>query len=181
MKLLGPALLLSLLGVTYAQPVQPKSVESPAFREFSQRVKEYVQLQKSVPRIKQTKQRKEIIAGRNALAAKIRETRSTAKPGDIFSPAGIEEFTKVIRSTLQGVNAPNIRKTIRQGEPQTGWKLTVNGDYPENLPLTTIPPTLLMRLPQLPPEVAYRIVGHDFVLQDLEARVVVDFIAGALP
>jgi hypothetical protein len=28
---------------------------------------------------------------------------------------------------------------------------------------------------------AYRIVGHDFVLQDTEARLIIDFIPGALP
>lgn len=87
----------------------------------------------------------------------------------------------MIRSTLKGPNAPNVRKTIRQGEPVPTWHLSVNGDYPENLPLTTLPPTLLRRLPQLPAEVAYRIVGHDFVLQDMEARVIIDFIPAALP
>ena len=87
----------------------------------------------------------------------------------------------MISSVFQGAKAPIVRKTIRQGEPLAGWKLTVNGDYPEQLPRTTIPPTLLLKLPQLPPELAYRIIGRDFVLQDLEARVVVDFIAGAIP
>ena len=33
----------------------------------------------------------------------------------------------------------------------------------------------------LPEKIAYRIVGHDFVLQDTEARLVIDFIPGALP
>jgi len=59
--------------------------------------------------------------------------------------------------------------------------LIVNGAYPGNLPLTTVPPTLLINLPQLPREVAYRIVGHDLVLLDTEARIVVDFIGGAIP
>jgi hypothetical protein len=74
-----------------------------------------------------------------------------------------------------------MRKTIRQGEPLTNVQLTVNGAYPEKLPLTTVPPTLLINFPQLPHEVAYRIVGHDLVLLDTEARIVVDFIAGAIP
>jgi hypothetical protein len=29
--------------------------------------------------------------------------------------------------------------------------------------------------------VAYRIVGHSFVLEDIEARIVIDFIPGAIP
>jgi len=47
---------------------------------------------------------------------------------------------------------------------------------PCHLPSTTVPPTLLLRLPRLPDKLAYRIVGHDFVLQDTEARLIVDFI-----
>jgi hypothetical protein len=159
----------------------PASPESPAFREFTEGVQQYLKLQKAMPRLRTTKQRKEIVERRRALAQKIRETRSNAKPGDIFTPEASEEFRRVIRSAFQGPNAPNVRKTIRQGEPVRGWHLSVNGDYPEHLPLTTVPPTLLLRLPQLPPEVAYRIIGHDFVLEDTEARLIVDFIPGALP
>jgi hypothetical protein len=157
------------------------SSEPPAIREFTQRVQQYVELQKSMPRLRTTKQRTEIVERRRALAQKIRETRADAKPGDIFTPEVSEEFRRVIRSVFQGPNAPNVRKTIRQGEPLPGWHLRVNDDYPEHLPLTTVPPTLLLHLPQLPAEVAYRIVGHDFVLEDTEARLIVDFISGALP
>jgi hypothetical protein len=155
--------------------------ESPAFREFIERAKQYVKLQKSVPRLRTTKRREEIVERRRALAQKIREMRADAKPGDIFTPEASEEFRQVIRGTFRGPNAANVRKTIRQGEPVPGWRLAVNSDYPESLPVTTVPPTLLLRLPQLPPELAYRIVGHDFVLQDMEARLIVDFIPGALP
>jgi hypothetical protein len=35
----------------------------------------------------------------------------------------------------------------------------VNQAYPEGLPYTSVPPTLLLRIPKLPEEVAYRIVG----------------------
>ena len=86
----------------------------------------------------------------------------------------------MIRNTLQGSSASTVRKTIRQGEPVVGLHLTINGAYPEHLPVTTVPPTLLLRLPLLPEKLAYRIVGHDFVLEDAEARLVIDFIPGAL-
>jgi hypothetical protein len=82
---------------------------------------------------------------------------------------------------MQGAKAKNVRKTIRQGEPLIDVRLSVNAAYPDRLPRTTVPPTLLLSLPQLPPEVAYRIVGHFFVLEDIEARIVVDFIPGAIP
>jgi len=163
------------------QQMPPATPTQPAFHEFSLRVQQYIKLQKAVPRLRTTKKRKEIVERRQALALKIRETRSTAKQGDIFTPEISEEFRRVILSAFQGPGAPNVFKTIRQGEPVPSWKPSVNGDYPEDLPRTTVPPTLLLRLPMLPSEVAYRIVGHDFVLQDTEARVIIDFIPGALP
>lgn len=161
--------------------VSPVASQSPAFQDFTQRVQQYVKLQKSMPRLRSTKKRSEIVERRQVLAEKIREARVGAKQGDIFTPEASEEFRRLIRSTFQGPSAPNVRKTIRQGEPLRGWHLTVNGSYPEHLPMTTVPPTLLLCLPPLPPEVAYRIVGHDFVLEDKEARLFLDFIPGVIP
>ena len=172
---------LRIPAVAGPSPVRPATQESPAFREFTDRAQEYVKLQKLVPRLRTTKKRQEIVERRHALAQKIRDTRSNARQGDIFTPAASEEFRSVIRSVFQGPSGANVRTTIRQGEPVPDRHLTVNSDYPEHLPVTTVPPTLLLRLPQLPPELAYRIIGHDFVLQDIEARVIVDFIPGALP
>jgi hypothetical protein len=154
---------------------------SPTFGDFSQRVEQYLKLRKALPRERTTKRPEEIADRRRALAQAIRESRGGAKQGDIFTPEISEQFLRVIRSSLQGPNASNARKTIRQGEPVPSLRLSVNGAYPEHLPLTTVPPTLLLRLPQLPERLAYRIVGHDFVLQDTEARLVIDFIPGALP
>jgi len=39
----------------------------------------------------------------------------------------------------------------------------------------------LRRLPELPQELVYRIVGHDLTLQDTKARLIVDLIPNAIP
>ncbi len=157
----------------------PSPPDSPAFREFAQRVQQYVKLRKAPQRT--TRHREEIVDRRDALAQAIRESRPDAKQGDIFTPEVSEEFRRVIQSVFQGPSASSVRRTIRQGDPVAGLRLTVNGAYPQHLPLTTVPPTLLSRLPELPERMAYRIVGHDFVLQDTEARLVIDFIPGVIP
>jgi hypothetical protein len=157
------------------------TADSPAFHDFTQRVQQYVKLQNALPRLRNTKKRSEIVERRQVLAEKIREARADAKQGDIFTPEASEEFKRSIRAAFQGPNAMNVRKTIRQGEPLKGWHLMVNGDFPEHLPMTTVPPTLLLSLPPLPNGLAYRIVGHDFVLEDKEARLFLDFIPGAIP
>ncbi len=140
-----------------------------------------MKLRKALPNQRTTKRQEQIVDRRHSIADAIREARPAAKQGDIFTPEITPEFLKVIRGTIQGSSSANVRKTIRQGEPVTGVHLTVNSAYPEHLPSTTVPPTLLLRLPRLPDKLAYRIVGHDFVLQDTEARLVIDLIPGALP
>lgn len=177
---LGLLLLLAAAG----DPQAPPTNQSPAaFLDFTTRVQDYLKLRKglAVPRRKNTKVRREIVERQVALAQKIREARANAKQGDIFTPQIAEQFRQAIRSKFQGASASYVRKTIRQGEPLKDVHLSVNEAYPDNLPRTTVPPTLLLCLPQLPQEVAYRIVGHSFVLQDVEARVVIDFIPGAIP
>jgi len=164
----------------YPQNAAP-TPENPTFGDFSQRVGQYLKLRKAAPPERTTKNQEEITDRRRALAQGIRKARADAKQGDIFTPEISEQFLRVIRSTLQGPKSSNARKTIRQGEPVPNARLSVNGAYPERLPRTTVPPTLLLRLPQLPERLAYRIVGHDFVLEDTEARLVIDFIPGALP
>ena len=149
MRLLRAVLFSIGLAGTSRIPVAAGSPQAPpAFRDFTQRVQQYVKLRKALPQQRTTKRQEEIVDRRHALAQEIRESRPDAKQGDIFTPEVSEEFRRVIRSTFQGPNAPNVRKTIRQGEPVEGLHLSVNGAYPENLPLTTVPPTLLLRLPQ---------------------------------
>jgi len=170
---------------SYSAAMAQSSARTPkaasAFADFNERVKQYSQLQKAVPRLRSTNNPKELEDRRHALAQKIQELRMNAKQGDMFTPQVAAEIRRVILKTMRSPKASKIRKTIQQGEPQPDWKLTINGEYPERLPLTTMPPTLLRHLPELPKDMAYGLVGHDFVLQDTEARLVVDYIPGALP
>jgi len=159
----------------------PAQSPVPAFQGFVERVRQYVTSQRPVRHLRTTNRRKQIVERRAELVRRIRETRATAQQGDIFTPVLADEFRQVIRSAFQGPNAINVRNTVRRGDPQPGWVISINGSYPDDLPLTTVPPSLLLRLPQLPPEVAYRIMGHDFVLQDTEARLVIDYIPAAIP
>jgi hypothetical protein len=175
------ASLLLILSASGCAETPPLNKQPPGFDDFAQHVQQYMKLRKSLPNQHTTKRQEQIVDRRHSLAEAIREARPAAKQGDIFTPESTPEFLKVIRGALQGASGSNVRRTIRQGEPVAGVHLTVNGAYPEHLPSTTVPPTLLLRLPRLPDKLAYRIVDHDFVLQDTEARMVVDLIPGALP
>src|SRR5579872_3139383 len=139
--LLAASLLLALTRTGYGE-TPSLNQQPPGFDDFTQRVQQYMKLRKALPNQHTTKRQAQIVDRRHMLADAIREARPAAKQGDIFTPESSVAFIKVIRGTLRGAHAANVRKTIRQGEPITGVHLTVNGAYPEHLPRTTVPPTL---------------------------------------
>ena len=179
-----PGVALGQAGTAEAQDSHAAK-QARAFKEFSDLVQQYVELRKklevSLPALGPKEPQEKIVERRKALAGIIKEARAAAKRGDIFTPEIAEELRHLIRKELQGLKGSVPRKTIRQGEPLRSRRLRVNDTYPEALPVTTVPPTLLLKLPQLPQEVAYRIVGRDLILLDIEANLILDFIHEALP
>ena len=159
--------------------------DARAIQEFSKRVNQYISLHKTVegtlPALKTTEVPELITAHQQALARKIREARPNARQGDIFTSDAREAFRHAIRRASDGSQGKNARATMKQGNPLAPLKLRVNDVYPEKLPVTTVPPTILLVLPKLPNEVAYRIVGRDLVLLDVRANMVVDLYKEAMP
>ena len=183
-------LCLSLMGV--ASPSFGHRAKDPVdseaardFKPFLDRVREYVKLQKSLeaslPTLKLTKDPAQIVECQKALAAKIVQARRDALQGDIFTHEATERFRKIIRKSFEGPEGHLARKTMQQDTPFKVIPLHVNDLFPQDLPLTTTPPTLMLNLPELPPELVYRFVGHDLILRDIKAELVVDLIPNALP
>jgi hypothetical protein len=107
--------------------------------------------------------------------------RAAYRHGDIFTPDVVDEFRKMIRKAFDGKDGRNMRRTIRESDPIRPTTLRVNDFYPEDIPLTTMPPTLLRSLPALPPEMAYRIISGALVLQEINTNEIVDFMSDAIP
>ena len=101
---------------------------------------------------------------------------------DIFTHEVAERLRKIIRSEFHGPEGRIARQTIRQDDPsKVIVRLHVNDVFPEGIPLTTTPPNLLLRLPELPQELAYRFVGRDLTRIDTKAGLIVDLIPNAIP
>ena len=165
---------------------QARAEEARVFKIFTDRVQQYVKLQKAVeaslPTLKPTKEVARIDGHEHALARKIAQARRGAHQGDIFTSEVSRQFLRIIRAEFQGPEAQLARKTIRPDDAsKVVVRLHVNEVYPESMPLTTTPPTLLSKLPELPPDLAYRIVGHDLTLKDTKAGLIVDLIPNAIP
>ena len=154
------------------------------FKEFLDKVNGYDRLRNSlrggIPEMGKKATAEEIQKHQEMLAAKIEEARKDAKQGDIFTPDSQKAFRHAIEHAHSGSRAKKIDRTIVQGEP-VKLDLYVNKPYPEKIPVTTVPPTLLQHFPKLPKKIEYRIVGDDLVLEDTDSRLVIDIFQGAFP
>ena len=68
-------------------------------------------------------------------------------------------------------------------EPQQSHKTTlkINARYPDEIPLSTMPPEVLAVLPPLPKTLNYRFISDQLILLDTEAHIVADYVSKALP
>jgi hypothetical protein len=171
-----------------AQTPRPNSStnqDSVVIGKFETRVADYAKLSKkaaSGPAApKQTDSAAKLKEYQLALAARIKAARPQAKQGDIFSPDVTKIFQRLIAAPFSGPKGEKVRASLRHAEPVKPLNLQVNETYPEGVPLQSTPPSLLLDLPKLRPEVEYRIVGRDLVLRDVKANLIVDFISNVIP
>lgn len=155
-----------------------------ALHDFQERVSDYVKLEnnlaKGIPVNKPTDEPHVILERQHELARKIREARAKARQGEIFTPAISKEFKRLLGLAMAGGNNVGIQKSLAHSEP-VHLALHVNETYPADVPLQSTPPTILINLPRLPPELEYRIDGHALVLRDTGANLVIDLIPDAIP
>jgi hypothetical protein len=150
---------------------------------FKERVAEYVKLHKeaqsTVPKVTEIKDAASMQGRGAALAEAIKQLRPHAKEGDVFGQDFRAVLAREVRRDFLGRSAAD-RKAVMQEQPLK-MRLSVNMTYPTDKPLKTFPAQLLQKLPELPPELEYRIVGHHIVLRDVTANIVVDVARDIVP
>ena len=164
---------------------QISNTDKKTISTFEQRVKAYVKLRKQVKEKLPTKISKDstpeqIHAYMTSFEDAVRAARSGAKRGEIFAPEISTYIRNVVREDFKGRDKVELRKTILQAET-AGVPVRVNYPYPEQKEFAEMPPTLLLKLPQLPQELRYRFVGSNLLLVDKENNVIVDYMTNALP
>jgi len=154
------------------------------FTAFNERVKEYIKLRDKLegqlPKLSSKSQPAEIEEHLVALQKSIIVAREGAKPGDIFTPEAADSIRSIIKQEFKGARLRKLRETVREAETK-GVPLRVNVPYPETKELIEMPPTLLLKLPTLPKQLHFHFVGRSLLLIDKEARLIVDYLPGALP
>jgi len=113
---------------------------------------------------------------RNYVASAVRSARRYAQQGEIFAPEIATLFRWMLADSIGELDGESFLTTLNGGVPvPRGLHPTVNEPY-TMVPLYRLPTTVRLGLPQLPPELDYRLAAHDLVLWDIYAGIVVDFV-----
>lgn len=161
----------------------PANPAAAAVHAFQMRLKEYVafrnRVEDTVPQLTETSDPKKIADRERALGLALIQSRPNAKPGEFFIKEYQPYLIKTIKADLAKRTAAE-RKALIVELPK-GVRVVTNQLYPTTIPLATFPPNLLKALPDLPPELEYRIVYRDLILRDVEGNYVVDMLPAVFP
>ena len=162
---------------------QPTNPVGAAVLEFQKRIEAYMKIHNEaegkVPNLKRTDDPVEISSREKALADTIMTLRPGAQPGDIFAKEYQPYFIQIVQDDFKKRSAAD-RKALVHELPR-GVKVSINTVYLTTLPLITFPAGLLRLLPDLPPELEYRIVGRHLLLRDVKANLIVDALYDVVP
>jgi hypothetical protein len=162
---------------------QPVNQMGAATLEFHKRVEAYMKIHNEaegkVPNLKKTDDPVEIAAREKALAEMIMTLRANAPASEIFAKEYQPYFIKIVQDDFADRSAAD-RKALVHELPRN-VKVDVNTVYPPTLPLITFPAGLLRKLPDLPPELEYRIVGRNLIMRDVKANLIVDVLRDVVP
>jgi hypothetical protein len=165
-------------------PPAPTEQEKQMLAAFDRHVKDYLKQRARVKAklrpLSTEATPEQIDAYQKRFVESLRAMRAGTKPGYIFNPQTAEYFRTIAKTEVPAQDKPEIRQTILEADTK-GVPLKVNHPYPETKELTQIPPTLLLRLPQLPKEVKYRYVGRNLLLVDTDNNLIIDYMLNALP
>jgi hypothetical protein len=185
--LLAPLVQLPTSKGCQLEVLTPLTQEERTLTEFDARVARYValhrRLERSLPPEQMFDDWDEMSTARDELADAIRDARTNARPGDIFSPGFREVIAKRVDDTLAGADydLATVLAAINDEVSPHARRLKVNGRFRWEEVGAAMWPALLQVLPALPRELEYRFVNRDLVLIDVHADLVVDILKEALP
>jgi hypothetical protein len=166
-----------------AAPKAVVNTNALVMADFQKRVDAYVALlrktEATLPKLSKQTDPKEIDGHERALGKLMQEVRKDAKPGDLFTPAMQRVVRTLLRPIFAGKEGLQIKDEILDKEYKGDVKLVVNGRYPDEVPLSTMPPQVLASLPKLPEELEYRFIRNSLIVFDNHAHLIVDFMSRA--
>lgn len=158
--------------------------DAKTIEDFQARIKAYLELhdkfESTLPKLPDKATPQQLDAHQRLFGPLIQKARGSSKQGEIFTPDMQALVRRITRKSFSGLDGKQMVSSILDENP-VGLKITVNGRYPDNVPLSTMPPDLLAALPKLPTEFEYRFVGDRLILLDKHAHLIVDWVDNVLP
>lgn len=158
--------------------------DAQALATMNKKLEAYVELHKSMeeglPKLPDEATPEQIDANQRLLEQRVRDARTSAKPGDIFTPEARPVIKRLLATTFGGPEGQQLRSSVLDENP-VGMKLTVNARYPDSVPVSSMPPEILQTLPKLSEDMEYRFIGRHLILLDTHAHLIADFIEDAIP
>ena len=173
--------LLSCTGGGMAQ----ESDDDPV-RRFESRVAAYVALHRSVEGLLPAPQLFTDYGEAQKVFAAMSEAMRTARPaaheGEIFGDDVAPELRRRINDGLRAgrLDPADLLAEMQDTTEPDARPAVVNEKFSWAVG-NLMPPSLLMRLPTVPDELQFRLVGRDLVLIDIHAGLVVDLLRNVLP
>ena len=172
-------LLAAALHATGAPQTVAVNKDAATLADFTKRIAAYETLQRKLDgqltEVPSDGRPEQFIDHQRALARLIQRERLKADHGDVFTKEMRSVVRRLLAPALRGPDGPDLRRAILD-EFTGNVRLVVNGQYPDNVPLSQMPPPILQRLPKVPDILEYRFVGTNLILLDAHARLIVDFI-----
>jgi len=163
------------------------TADAQALAGMNDRLRDYIdlhmKLERSLPDLPKEATPEQIDRHQRAFEKLVRAARATAKQGDIFTPEARPVIMRLLATIFSGPDGQQLKSSIRDENPvdPVALRLTVNGRYPDTVPLATVPPQVLQTLPKLTENLEYRFIGDWLILLDTDAHVIADLIDNALP
>ena len=161
----------------------PAKSDAAAYEAFTKRVADYVALRKKIeatlPNVPGKPTPTELDARQRALGKALGQARTGAKKGDIFGPQVSTLIRRSLAPIFKGPEGARVRALIIE-EPHPVVP-AVNVRYPDEVPLSTMPPDVLKALPKLEEGLEFRFVDRHLILLDVRSHLIVDVVDNAMP
>jgi hypothetical protein len=193
-RLIVIAMVLVTIGVAgcRSEPPAPPQGPPPAndadvqtLQDFQRRVDAYVALHRQIearlPHLSKEATPLEIDRHQRQFLKEMAQARADAKQGDLFTPDMQRLIHRHFDRLFSGKDGAAVRASVMDENPLVDLKLIVNERYPDEVPLSTMPPETLQLLPKMPEELEYRFVGKYLVIMDAHAHLIADFVPNAVP
>lgn len=186
MRLTNPMIVLVLAwgAASVHLAAQPRvNPDAAILKDFMTRVDGYVALHRkldaTLPQLPTRTTPAQVDAHERALGKLIQQARANAKPGDIFDAPMQGLVRRLLVPVFQGPAGTQIKTEITDNEYKGDVTLRVDARYPDEVPLSTMPPQVLQALPKLPEGLEYRFVRTTLILYDPRAHIIPDLVERA--